>query len=104
MITDEQRVRLGLDGIKLDFYFEVECSVIDDESVFGNVYESMLYIVLARYLDRSCVLPSTRELAKKCYCEEEVVVLAMEKLIEKNLMIKLEHGSIKLFSLKKVGG
>ncbi|MGL5000957.1 MAG: hypothetical protein ACRC6J_04465 [Cetobacterium sp.] len=104
MITDEQREALGLLDERKDFYFKVENAVIDSEDVFDNVYESMLYIVLTRHWNAgNYILPSFGELSESCYCTEEHINFAMEKLVEKNLLVRIKHENLILFKLKRIG-
>ena len=89
-LTQNQREQLKIKDNRIDFYFKVENTVIDDDSIFSNIYESHLFIILSRYCNNGQVaFPSYNTLAQKCYCSKRTIINAMNSLIEKGLVNKI---------------
>lgn len=91
-LTQEQKEILKIKDNRVNHYFVVENAVIDDHSVFSDIYESHLFIILSRYCNNGQIaFPSYNTLANQCYCSRRTIIKAMNSLIEKGLVNKISR-------------
>ncbi|MEG0022782.1 MAG: helix-turn-helix domain-containing protein [Cetobacterium sp.] len=89
-LTEDQKERLGIKDERVDFYFKIENAVIDNPEIFSNIYESHLFMVLARFCNNGKVaFPSYNTLAKLCYCSKSTIIRSMKSLEDKKLINKV---------------
>lgn len=49
-LTQVQKKKLGvIEDKRVDFYFKVENEVVNNTTIFSNIYESHLFVILSRY-------------------------------------------------------
>lgn len=91
-LTKEQKAALGIIDERKDFYFKVENEVIDNPEVFDTDREFILFIVLSRYCNNNQVAyPSLETLAKKSRCTKRNLIKALNGLVEKGLVKKVQR-------------
>lgn len=91
-LTEEQKQILGIKDERVDFYFKVENEVIDNPEIFKTDREFIVFIVLSRYCNNNNVAyPSLETLAKKSRCTKRNVIIALNGLVEKGLIKKINR-------------
>lgn len=75
--------RLVVDFRKRKFA-QVTKSVLNDETILDKPIQKLVYTMLCMYADNETKdsYPSIKTLAKKCYCSENTVRVALKKLQE----------------------
>lgn len=74
-------------NIKENNFFMVKNSVIDNNEIFDNAREMLLYIVLTRYCNNDEKgYPSLNFLAKKCFCSKSTLIKTIKELQKKGLI------------------
>lgn len=88
-LTEVQKKKLGvIEDKRVDFYFKVENEIVDNTTIFPNIYESYLFVILSRDCNNGGVaFASYTTLAEACYCSRRTIIKVMNSIENITLLI-----------------